>query len=1215
VSLSVLHTPTRTAVNAAAFQTVQRAAFLGGWAGQRYVGAHLYQGATLLEAQLYDGFIEGGVDPLNVTLGPFVARTFYVEGDVDRVVLRNGTTDMLTVTADVGEGSAPTGTFRLARRVTADSRPRLDAVDGFVGLIITMRTALPLTSTPTFALTFAVADTAVAGVAAAGSIINTGNQAQAWSITPPGGVTVTPNSGTLAAGDTQVLSVTAAAAGTPSLTLVAAGATITGNPQAITVSGAPSGPPTTATLSGPNGATVGVAHTSRVTLNQPADQAYTITWARSNSGTGPATSTISTGQTFVDASSTWAATGADRTVDFTISPSLTRAGRPLAVTVSEPVAAGAWQSLTFPTISRKVLSGTVPHGTTWDASNAQSLDDQAPVSTAVVPYRAFGYAVHGEPGVLYYFGGLHSNYQGNETDRIDARDLTSTAVGNAINHQPRRPPQGPQDGYDSGSSAYIYKMYGTPLDAGDRDEWQIYTYHVWCYDTYRPGDGRLFYATYAVADGTTVGANPNGEGSAYQVSSFFATGDRALVRYYKNGKYEYAASGPPGGLAIGGFSDYSAYRQSIICASCNGTTLRFDELVGTSWSNIGSFSMATIMAPGITEGQIVAGKDGNGILVRHMERNKYLVYTTSYYFPGQLGITTTLSNGNYANLIWVLDVAPIGGGGPTMTRVLLNDTLDSLISTYGINRDGAVGLTVDKASRAVYAMAVDGANSSGTMTGTVRVWAASFDDLATWTERSTTSAPTISHNFALDRQPNFVFNGHMLLLSGPEPNTTMRRVRLGNWEVAPSFTFYRHEQATQNFQLAAPVSSDVLRGKHANYAYRPVDGRYYQMGGDIAESFTQSSYALTVAPGSYTFTQELDELTPAPVGYVRPWCTDDGAWAYCGASNANTALADRFVYFRGGQGIGARSSVYMQSAYATQAAAEADRWTGALVTLYDPVNRRFTAPDLSGWTVSAGTDALDPRAYPADYSRNGAWDGTRNQMFRFAPGRLTRWDFDAQTIKVWNVAFTSTTDGNEFSADTTYNQALTSEFPSYVASASWPNMYVNDVGAGRYRTIVAAEWEHQATWLDESNGKLYVVSPFTGYLWCYETRGTERTNGDGTLTIPFYAIPGRIPLSFHWPQKPAAQWDVRMHSYLVPFKGGLLWTCDNPGAQDGGGRHAFWRRLGYTGEWTPITLPQDWAANGMPAKTRNDINNDEFIGLRADISVAGRNSTAFYLVR
>ena len=122
--------------------------------------------------------------------------------------------------------------------------------------------------------------------------------------------------------------------------------------------------PTTATLSGSNAATAGASHLSTVALDQPADQAYTITWGRSDSGTGPATSTIGVGQTSVSAASTWAAAGSGRTVDFTISPSLTRVGRPLPVNV---VAPGALPSLTLLTPG----AGTYP----WSAGQAFKQGD------------------------------------------------------------------------------------------------------------------------------------------------------------------------------------------------------------------------------------------------------------------------------------------------------------------------------------------------------------------------------------------------------------------------------------------------------------------------------------------------------------------------------------------------------------------------------------------------------------------------------------------------------------------------------------------------------------------------------------------------------------------------------------------------------------------------------------------------------------------------
>ena len=134
----------------------------------------------------------------------------------------------------------------------------------------------------------------------------------------------------------KAFAATWAAAGAKTIRVTAPGGLVS-NTLDITVTSPPPPPPpapTLATLSGSNAANVGVAHVDTVTLDVAADQDYTVTWSRSDGATGPATSTILQGQTAASGSSTWTAAGAGRTVDFTISPALTRAGRPLAVTVS-----------------------------------------------------------------------------------------------------------------------------------------------------------------------------------------------------------------------------------------------------------------------------------------------------------------------------------------------------------------------------------------------------------------------------------------------------------------------------------------------------------------------------------------------------------------------------------------------------------------------------------------------------------------------------------------------------------------------------------------------------------------------------------------------------------------------------------------------------------------------------------------------------------------
>ena len=207
---------------------------------------------------------------------------------------------------------------------------------------------------PSPSATWSAADTATVGVAAAGAITNTGEVSLPWSFASQANLTITPSSGTLAAGGTQPLSIVAAAAATYVMTLVSAGASITGNDQTM-VATAAAVAPTSATLSGSSSATTGVAHTSTVTLDHPADQAYTITWSRTGGATGVSTSTITTGQTAVSADDTWATAGSG-SVDFTISPSLTRSGRPLSVTIADPAAPGALPSITL----APAVSGTLP---------------------------------------------------------------------------------------------------------------------------------------------------------------------------------------------------------------------------------------------------------------------------------------------------------------------------------------------------------------------------------------------------------------------------------------------------------------------------------------------------------------------------------------------------------------------------------------------------------------------------------------------------------------------------------------------------------------------------------------------------------------------------------------------------------------------------------------------------------------------------------------
>jgi hypothetical protein len=112
------------------------------------------------------------------------------------------------------------------------------------------------------ALTFALADTAVANQAAAGSITNTGDASSGpWSIAPISGLTITPNSGlSIAPGQTVSLVATASTAGSYSPQLVSEGAAITGATQTLAVS-----PPPNIVLSSSGVAVAGVEYTVTIT--------------------------------------------------------------------------------------------------------------------------------------------------------------------------------------------------------------------------------------------------------------------------------------------------------------------------------------------------------------------------------------------------------------------------------------------------------------------------------------------------------------------------------------------------------------------------------------------------------------------------------------------------------------------------------------------------------------------------------------------------------------------------------------------------------------------------------------------------------------------------------------------------------------------------------------------------------------------------------------
>lgn len=137
----------------------------------------------------------------------------------------------------------------------------------------------------------------------------------------------------------------------PSLTVSNSGGSDTRTRTAyISVSGVQQ--PSLATLESPGTATVNAPATFTVRLDRAATQTMTVTWAvpgATLSGVnGASQSTISAGQTATSITATWSS-AQTASVDFTISPAVTRAGHPASVTVTDASAGG-----TLPIISPHV---------------------------------------------------------------------------------------------------------------------------------------------------------------------------------------------------------------------------------------------------------------------------------------------------------------------------------------------------------------------------------------------------------------------------------------------------------------------------------------------------------------------------------------------------------------------------------------------------------------------------------------------------------------------------------------------------------------------------------------------------------------------------------------------------------------------------------------------------------------------------------------------
>ncbi len=287
-----------------------------------------------------------------------------------------------------------------------------------------------------------------------------------------------------------------------------------------------------------------------------------------------------------------------------------------------PVAVGQWQQLTVAPHLRKLISSSGSNSSgPLDPSYALIVEAITPTLVSGIPARANSRPVMGEPGVLYFHGGLHSNYPGNEIDRIVLPTGASTQIVTSISHQPNVPPGGVDSGYGSGSSNYVYRQFGTPL--ADRTSWQPYSQHTWCKNFYHPDWGYGSQNCYARADGALTDAN------GYQVpcSTVFPDCFGVVTFNFSEGKYHFqpslsienAAAGKfPEDYVIGrtGVSDWNEFRQSMVFMETRGGGVTYVK----EWTR----GRGVIKHPPIRGAGGFDASSGEGILIKWLEASKFL---------------------------------------------------------------------------------------------------------------------------------------------------------------------------------------------------------------------------------------------------------------------------------------------------------------------------------------------------------------------------------------------------------------------------------------------------------------------------------------------------------------------------------------------------------------------------------------------------------------
>lgn len=718
-------------------------------------------------------------------------------------------------------------------------------------------------------------------------------------------------------------------------------------------------------------------------------------------------------------------------------------------TQSSSPATEEWQALPFSSYSYipprdpgnnpaySVNSPTAISTTNTDASTAVTL--------TTVPFREFSRPSPTDDGRLYYHGGLHSGYPGNDIVDIGlASPLTATQIA-----RPHVPVSG-DSGYSTSATATLWKNYVTALDVGDRDQWQPYTYHNYCKNTWHPRLGYLLTNYYPVS----------WDGSGFPVSSQTTYGDYDGLAYgtirYNDATNRYTLqSASPTAWILQDLSDYCPNFDGILGLSQHNGNFNWLEMSADT-------SDAWVFARSITaDGTTGAGNQfngGNGTVIKHIEGWKFLVLHSNYASSEQQRMWTYDHNTGAIAAVSVPATATAGGN---------------------------FLLAVDKAGRRVFC---------GVLGSPLTVYVCDFSSLGTWALVSLSSAPNMTQATAqAGRELMFYWRGALYLFNFYGGFY----YRAGIDGTHPTASFEKRAVSVNSAE-----GYNIVSTKHTNLAYCPDDDYVYLVGGDMTESYSQEAFKYGPLASSPSWSQIQGESGADPGGNasgVRPMNPDDGGFYWDGTESA-------FWWFAGGGQFGQSSSTeYLRKSsdmptleqwatlYSTHGSNVSTggkrdlatafnaltRWKTYEHMLFDPVAGdwtvvSFTATDTTGWT-----DSQLAYFYGGEQGRGNAHDTSARKFFRITQGggfNLFMADLATRTWRPFTCARLA--DGT-----------------------AWNDSDMQQMGYG-----------HQCFAVDPSNGRLYGVRTSTGELFYIDTRGTPIPHEGGPVyRLPIYVLSNALP--------------------------------------------------------------------------------------------------------